>query len=585
MIIGFKRLSLRIICIAAIFLLTVGCSSEGIDSINPSEDTRYSAASHHGLWGLWQFVADPETQSLEYSELRTGGMHVNVVPLLEPPPLLNLTLEYLEFNGSLITCDIGLRHPFLGLTEFTGYDVCGILISSGSVTGFTDPDLRMAGEGDLRLLNPDGYTRWWNPSEFPNDGTMFGYTDGLLGAPDSFANYNTTLNGYKYFCDDLDADDDLSLIDPQGRGMFTPGQKNVRRYEIDLGEAGLIFNYAIDACWEFPQGEYPWVAPDDFSPNANRPEPYRLSISEIDKTLFYDPEEEMAEGEVTLLIDVYDWYDADLNTISVECGSIFTPLNTAVPIGGGNGYSTYQFDILDAQPTTAGPIDLFITAASADVGYQDLVPGKQVASYFKYVMDVPLGEIPQEFPCGDNLFEDDFDDYDDGDSLPDPPWWEFWDGVYGQSYVTNTQYYSPPNSWRSTGDHNWVRYDGYPMTRKDHFCYEARIMLVDTAEPARIGFAYKLYPNESRPFAVVSIGGDGFNTYQWYHVEVQVDCVENYYEYWIDDEFINHVDWDISSVAEAREQAFTHFIIGTTWQSFSGTSTQYFDDVKLYWDE
>ena len=61
----------------------------------------------------------------------------------------------------------------------------------------------MAGDGDMRLLNPDGYSRWWNPAEFPNNGTIFGYNDGLLGAPDSYADYNNTLNGYKYFCDDL----------------------------------------------------------------------------------------------------------------------------------------------------------------------------------------------------------------------------------------------------------------------------------------------------------------------------------------------------------------------------------------------
>lgn len=573
--------------IAGVLLLTIGCSTGGLDGVNIGDDVQRSTggADSHALWGLWQFVADPENKTLEYYELRTSGMHVNVLPFLEPPPLLHLSLDYLEFDGNLVDAHIGLRHPFLGLVEFTGFDVCGILISNGSVTGFTDPDIRMAGEGDLRLLNPDGFTRWWNPSEFPHNSTMFGYVDGLLGAPDSYAHYNSSLNGYKYYCDDLEVNDDISVVDPLGRGMFTPGQKNVRRFHIDLGDVGLIFNYAIDACWEFPLGDFPWVAPDDFSPNANRPEPYRLSITEIDKTLFYDPELEMAEGEVTLLIDVYDWFDADLNTIKVECGNIFTPLTTGTPIGGGVGYSTYQVDILDAQPTSAAPIELFITAACADVGYQGLLPDKQVASYFTYIMDIPEGEIEPQFPCGDNLFEDDFDSYTNGQPLPSP-WQVFWSGRPLGCYVTTEQSYSEPHSWRATGYQTWVRFDAVPMTRKDHFCYEARIMITDVARPVRIGFAYKESSNTSRNYASVMIGDSGFNAYQWYFVEMHVDCVENYYEWWIDGEHKGYVEYDETSTTGFRENAFTHFIIGTVYRpSAAAYLTGYFDDVKLYWDE
>ena len=106
------------------------------------------------------------------------------------------------------------------------------LITSGNQSGYEDPDIVMAGEGDTRLLNPDGYTRWWNPAEFPvNNGTIFSYTDGLLGAPYSTGGFNCTLNAYKYYCDDLDdPDDPLSDVDPQGRGVFSAGQKNVRHF-------------------------------------------------------------------------------------------------------------------------------------------------------------------------------------------------------------------------------------------------------------------------------------------------------------------------------------------------------------------
>ncbi len=113
----------------------------------------------HGMLGLWQCVIDPDAETIDVAALRVAEMHVNVQPFLEPPPLLNLTLETLQFNGNIVETDIGLRHPFLGLTEFTGFDVCGVLIANGSVAGFDDDELVMPGAGDLRLLNPDGYTR------------------------------------------------------------------------------------------------------------------------------------------------------------------------------------------------------------------------------------------------------------------------------------------------------------------------------------------------------------------------------------------------------------------------------------------
>ena len=241
-----------------ISLAALGCSGAGIPS-SPDPAVLPADASRkiHSSWGLWQGVINPQAETIEFTELRTGDFHLNVLPFLEPPPLLNLTLESLEFNGDIIEVDIGLRHPFLGLTEFTGFDVCGIFISNGSISGFADSDLVMAGKGDTRLLNADGYSRWWNPAEFPMNGSIFGYTDGLLGAPDSFADYNSTINGYKYFCDDLHNPDDP--LDEVTQEMFSAGQKNIRHYTIKMG-SGLIFNYAVDASWQFPEGDQPFSA-------------------------------------------------------------------------------------------------------------------------------------------------------------------------------------------------------------------------------------------------------------------------------------------------------------------------------------
>ncbi len=375
---------MRMLALTAILIVVIiaGCSSGGGTPLLPGNGTNADHSRSHGIMGLWQFTANPAEGTLAFVPVRVSEMHVNVLPFLEPPPLLNLTLESVEFNGNIIETDIGLRHPFLGLTEFTGFDVCGILISSGSVSGFDDPDLRMAGEGDTRLLNPDGYSRWWNPAEFPvNDGTMFAYNDGLLGAPDSFADYNATLNGYKYFCDDLTADDPLSVIDPASRGVFSPGQKNIRYYTLDLGTAGLIFNYAVDACWTFPEGSSPWSVPDDFPEGANRKEAWRVDVTETDNTLWNDGVG--SGGNLSLSIDVYDWFNAGMNTVKIESPDSFTIAASALPTGGGAGYSTYEIEIMDATPDE-GSIDILISVESEAAGYGGLLPGETVTAYFLY---------------------------------------------------------------------------------------------------------------------------------------------------------------------------------------------------------
>ncbi len=578
----FHALRMGIFLIAVIFIAGVGCSSG--DIVGPAEDVPAvrdaSGGAQHSLLGLWQFIADPDAGTLDVVQLREGNFHLNALVFLEPPPLINLTLESLQFNGDEINAEIGLRHPFLGLNEFTGFDVCGILISNGTQTGFVDSDIVMAGDGDTHLLNPDGWSRWWNPAEFPMDGTMFGYKDGLLGTPDAVGNYNSTLNGYKYFCDGLGPDDDLSEIDMQRRGLFGAGSKNIRRYLIKLGSEGLVFNYAVDACWQFPNGSYPWKAPDDFAPEANRPEAYRISVGEIDKTLVYDPELEAAEGEVTLVIDVYDWFNADTNEIMVECGDIFTPVTSDTAVGGGDGYSTYELEILDAQPPTAGMLDLFITVASEQSGYQDFVPDTQVSSYFAYTMEVPLGEIEQPFPCGELYKEENFDSYSDGQYPLPAPWEIFWSGYPFGCRVTSEQSYSPPYSWRSCDFGSWARHDAIPMTRKDHFCYETRLMTTNINWHPLIGFAYKTSGSTSLNFCTFSLYGPDYNTYQWYHIYGEIDCIENTYRLWVDDELKVDTSW----TDETREYAFTHFFIGTTNHTEPGYAVVYYDDVKFWVD-
>ncbi len=399
--------TVAILLLSAALIFSLGCSGGTDNTSAPlAPDTlaeRATSLQSHNLLGLWQFTANPDAQTLDFTQLRIADLHLNALPFLEPPALLFLSLESLEFNGNIIEAGIGLRHPFLGLTEFSGFDVCGILISDGSIGGFDNPDLLMPGPDDLHLANADGFTRWWNPSEFPSNGTIFGYTDGLLGAPYSVADFSATLNGYKYFCDDLDdPDDPVSDVPVDSRGLFSAGQKNVRHYTIDLGTAGLVFNYAVDASWQFPQGDPPYSAPDDFAPEANRPEAWNIAVTILDDTLYNDGVE--LGGDLSLQIDVYDWFDAGLNLVSAESAGSFTSVTDVGPTGGGEGYSTYIIDIVDATPVTAGEIDIFLTIECEAEGYGGLLPGEKQAAYFWTSAPVDdeapvVNEYPPEWSC------------------------------------------------------------------------------------------------------------------------------------------------------------------------------------------
>ncbi len=153
----------HLLCAMMIVLiaLALGCSSGRDIPTSPVDAAgQRMEQSSHQLWGFYQFTIDGDARTLDVAPIRAADMHLNALVFLEPPANLNLTLESLHFNGDEIEVEIGLRHPFLGMTEFTGFDVRGIVISNGSIGGFDDPDVLLPGENDLRLLNPDGYTRW-----------------------------------------------------------------------------------------------------------------------------------------------------------------------------------------------------------------------------------------------------------------------------------------------------------------------------------------------------------------------------------------------------------------------------------------
>ena len=296
-----RRMVISLLAIFTSLLLLVSCSSSDSLITDPGDPGKVALDGNtsHNLWGFWEFVIDPEAQTLEYFELRVSRLHLNILPFMEPPPLVLLTLEsevIFDIPNNTLTVDIGLTHPFLGLNEFAGFDVKGIVISRNDLIGAIPAAmLKMPGPTTLRLVNADG----------------------LLGAPDEWANYDAQLNGYKYFCDGLAPGDPPTAMHLERRGVFGPGAKNIRTYTISTPQ-GLMFNYAVDVSWEFPNGTGPWIVPDDYPISANCPEAYIIDCH-ADGIMF----SEDGGSNMNLAITVYDHQPGTIQDVFVEAQEIY----------------------------------------------------------------------------------------------------------------------------------------------------------------------------------------------------------------------------------------------------------------------
>lgn len=401
-----------------------GLNLTGASALNP--DTQASKA----IWGYYEIQINTETWEAEVIPVRGVEYTVDVVQFLQKPvgDPSNLQISVNDvvdwFSEGKIGVEVGLDHPFPGFDQYTGWDVMGVFITPGSLLGNYDPDLQFTAGGDQPiLLNPDGYTRWMNPVEFPENGTILNFTTGKLGTPD-IGLFNSTINAYKYFADKLDAIQDVGEFfasDPSNvtdRGAFRAGSLNHRQYDLQFPivseKPTLIFQYAVVASWVEPDSTLsgnPDIleVPGDFPYSANADEPIYMKIND-ESSLYYNGSE--GGGNIKLDIEFFDW------TFGITSGTITDVLNRIVidsPTGLIPG-NFVQFDSAyieaNAQPGTTSissivefeiegvtplsnndlPI-LFIAEPTSpttfDVGTGIPSNDDNLAAYFRY--DVPVG--------------------------------------------------------------------------------------------------------------------------------------------------------------------------------------------------
>jgi len=225
-----------------LMLSALGCSSVSVtvDPIPTSiiiELNSSAETNSEQLWGFWDVAFDPQAGRFDVTPLRGSAFQANVTKFLQPPasPIHLITVAVdageSDFPAGLVVCDVTIRHPFMGVAKWRGFNVRGTVMGNATTAGMGDSGERWPSLNELRVLNADGYARWWNPTEFTTFNKIFGYTEGGKAPAGFYA--SGTINGYKYFADGLSPEAPLSSMDLSQRGSFStdPGL-NTRRYEL-----------------------------------------------------------------------------------------------------------------------------------------------------------------------------------------------------------------------------------------------------------------------------------------------------------------------------------------------------------------
>ncbi len=495
-----------LLVLVSILIFSIGCSGNS-PVMPPLTSGSYNSAGSasnaddpHRLWGNWEVVVDIENSTIEYAPLRSSDLHFNVVPLLMEGTFdsaLTFANLNIDADNHSLSIDVSLEHPFPTLPHVAGFDVRGIFFTRGGSFNIISGNVIMTGPDEPRLVNADGYTRWWNPLEFFGP-SVLGYVDGYYGVKKINAGFQNTLAGYKYFADGLGTLDTMADLDPHDRGVFRAGSKNTRSYRVEFGDIQtnfLVFNYAVDACWGPIPGYTlpgpPPVIPDDFPLSANCPEPYWIDVRETSNTLSATTLGGTI-GTVNLEIDIYDWQAMDpLSSVPMEVSvvQVEAPIfglgpstATVIPGSGGDGHmSTYTASIAGGSGVKLDTVDLIVTATSSEGDYQNEITNflgvGPLQAFFVYSAKVLDADLYSgwNWRYTKNLYPE---EPNQGANLPDIAVYP--DGGNVVAATVDQINYDPDNTGENHPDSINVWSNDYDTVSEPEFYHMPIEMLIDT---------------------------------------------------------------------------------------------------------
>jgi hypothetical protein len=397
-------------------MLAFGCSGSGnrlTDPLLPGPGNNLTSQNHQvsnsqtHLWAYYDVFIDPATQTVEVAENRHAFFTANVTNFLNGKPAsLAFHINETPVTSSCVDIDIdvSITHPFPGLPQYNGYDVRGIFMgdgsaainTSGAVYPLLGTDQYMLDDPDVSGPDfpgggPDGYTRWYNYTEFSTGGMpLFQYTPGKL-ASKNFAG-TATLCPYKYFADGLAVNDDVWTFlsnNPSSHGVFSTGVTNKRNYYLRFPNTkGIKYGYAVIANWS---GTEPQFHP------SNAPEAIASSVDN-NSTVYY-ANSTNSGGDINLDISLWGW-SGQPSAMYIESTVLNNPYpfspSDMVPVGGNEAYSTWHVEIPTDNVTGLTGNEYWIIAEynndySNVYGVGNLIETEPLRAYFRYDLPVISG--------------------------------------------------------------------------------------------------------------------------------------------------------------------------------------------------
>jgi len=419
-----RKWSVLISATALFMSLILGCSGGG-DPLAPNLDTPIPdntlksvsmSGSATNLWGYYTVSIDPVTSeinvALNRSAMFTANVthHINLASnaLMFQIETIDEQADYYDFE--LI---VAITHPFPGLPKFHGYDVRGVFMGNGSASMMYNSDLQYpivnTDPSFVTNLDPDGYTRWFNPSEFPEENGMplFTYTPGNFAYPGFDG--SATLCPYKYFADSLGDDENLAdwlEANLDRFGQFSSGATNARNYKVRFPKPlPLEFGYAIIANWD---------GPDDDDHPGNAPEAVGCRVDQGGDIYYHSPS--AWGGEIDVRLDIFAWDTAPVSgsmgeySIYFESDALssvyqFTP-DDMTPADSGENWHQYsaRFPADNLESSVGNEFWVIVQSQLYDYTNEFGIPNDAwddpLAAFFRYDLDVSSIN-PTEVPVCD----------------------------------------------------------------------------------------------------------------------------------------------------------------------------------------
>ena len=373
-------------------------NSDSSVELTPESRTGGSVDNNHYLLFLSNILIDatnPDEISYEIIPVRAGEIHLNILKLLEVGPCTDC-FKIVGFSfpePGVLDVDIEITHPFNEIThpfdylDFSVFDVRGIMMFNGShlfpVSGksISDPAL-----GDGALLNAEGYTSLYNGSTFGQAGDLMTYFPGKLSTPTI---PDADINGY------------IRHNTETTRNAFFAGDSVTQTYTLKMPTTTFVFGYAVDANWAISLVTPVEDPIEDFPPEANCPEPWKINV--------FPPGPGLTDegGEVVLKFNVYDYLGKISHYVpAVECPELFNGQIYASFKSDGPGYSHFEASVTNEN---LAPIGTYKCLVSVEDSENDLVgkPWLDLTAYQIVNLDVNPCQptITVQIPNGGEIWE------------------------------------------------------------------------------------------------------------------------------------------------------------------------------------